>query len=202
MCYVISKVPTILLYMLWHKYKPDEPFPVSTCYLSKIFEMLGDMYDVDIRHELGTTFSIILKEHAVVSIQAMTNVLSDSQFTCAGTSRENIEQLYKQLSTIYAFLFPDSLCEFAQRVQVTSTLGQITHLSDQLLAQLLPKWDLCGSYLNKLECLLNRIRVKTVQNIWGVTLQLYKKIFEFRCSTHQEDYPIFISEIHFTKDSQ
>lgn len=121
--------------MLWHKYKPDEPFPVSTCYLSKIFEMLGDMYDVDIRHELGTTFSIILKEHAVVSIQAMTNVLSDSQFTCAGTSRENIEQLYKQLSTIYAFLFPDSLCEFAQRVQVTSTLGQITHLSDQLLKQ-------------------------------------------------------------------
>jgi hypothetical protein len=59
---VMCKVPITLLMILWKTYRPSQPFPTSEDYtITKVCRSISDDYEVNVRRELGSVFSQVIK---------------------------------------------------------------------------------------------------------------------------------------------
>jgi hypothetical protein len=123
---VMQSVPAILISILWSRYRSNEPISVSMDFLMKVFKSIGHEYEIDVRRELGSIFSQVIKSPSNVSIAAISSPLSDSCSTKSCIMRSHICDLYNKMCGSYAFIFPESLSEFACRIDSIDTTGQIS----------------------------------------------------------------------------
>jgi hypothetical protein len=124
---VMHTVPAALIFSLWRVYHVDEPVPVSYDYLARLFKSMCENYDIRVRKELGSIFSVVMDSKGDIKVGVFMSLLSDTASTNSAIMRSNILHLWSLLSTTHAPFIPASMHTFIQKFTDISNSGEIVY---------------------------------------------------------------------------